>query len=573
MRRKNNTRVWILLAAAVLPATASLLHAQARVDTGGRVLDANTRVGSGGYNSARDSTAGLNGNLVVTGNVTGGREFRDVVGYTDPRAFRGELASSGSDRFVRSSAGPSGYNAQVVRPFFGDSRGVAPPPGFMPLGSTGGYVPAPPPRRQGSDLRLGSVFDTPQFALPKPGELLLSGPVDPSNNNILIAASPLYGVRPLNSGDMSDVIFLRRYTDATGDRSVGRSDSDTIRRMQEELRDTDTGQTENSDALNNPTMDKPLDNTIPGNDPLGNDPTTGQQAGQRLVLSSAVKQSTQYKALVDRLEKYNQQMKLDPATAANREYNAQVRLAREAEEQKNKSTEPQLPPTRDGMTGGPSAPGGTALPGTPALPGGPNLPGTGAPGEPGQPGNLLGPTRITERSKPPVISSLATGVQAKGLADLLTEAETLMRDQKFVAAIEKYDLAAQVAPNNPMPLFGRANAELGASFYARAETHLRQAFTGAPALMMAQYDLRKFLGDERLEFLVRDLKEIANTEKDSARPLLLLAYIAYNEGNERMAAGYLDLAEKRSGGDPFYKTVRDHWQLAPYEGSSIDLNK
>src|SRR5262249_7098675 len=127
---------------------------------------------------------------------------------------------------------------------------------------------------------------------------------------------------------------------------------------------------------------------------------------------------------------------------------------------------------------------------------------------------------------------------------------------------------------------GRANAELGASYYTRAESDIRQAFTQDPSLMEGQYDITSMIGEDRLQFLVKDLKEIANKEKTQSRPVFLLAYIAYNTGNERMAAGYLDLAEKRAGmSDPFYKTVREHWSLPGVNQSTLapttqpELNK
>ena len=48
-------------------------------------------------------------------------------------------------------------------------------------------------------------------------------------------------------------------------------------------------------------------------------------------------------------------------------------------------------------------------------------------------------------------------------------------------------------------------------------------------------DLRSMIGDERLQFLVKDLKDIASKNPAQARPLFLLAYIDYNTGNERLA--------------------------------------
>jgi hypothetical protein len=43
----------------------------------------------------------------------------------------------------------------------------------------------------------------------------------------------------------------------------------------------------------------------------------------------------------------------------------------------------------------------------------------------------------------------------------------------------------------------------------------------------------------------------------------------YNTGDERLASGYLDLAEKRAGGnDTFYRVVRAHWSLPDVEGAT-----
>ena len=103
---------------------------------------------------------------------------------------------------------------------------------------------------------------------------------------------------------------------------------------------------------------------------------------------------------------------------------------------------------------------------------------------------------------------------------------------------------------------------------------LQEAFTKNAALLMGQYDLHTFLGDERLAFLVKDLKDLAQRNKNDPRPVFLLSYIAYNTGNERNAAAYLDLAEKRSNGkDPFFGTLRKHWTLpeaAPEVGAEMN---
>jgi len=188
------------------------------------------------------------------------------------------------------------------------------------------------------------------------------------------------------------------------------------------------------------------------------------------------------------------------------------------------------------------------------------------------------------KTSPLTVKSMTSGIAGKGLKEMLGKAESLMKEGKFTSAIDQYAAAEQVAPNQPLVWVGRAHAELGASYYNRAEGHLKQAFASDQALLMAQYDLRSFLGEDRLQSVIKDLKEIASTDQQSPTPVFLLAYIAYNTGNELRAAGYLDLAEKRSDGkDPSYKLLRDHWSLpsgtepAPAtpvsEPKPVELNK
>ncbi len=137
-----------------------------------------------------------------------------------------------------------------------------------------------------------------------------------------------------------------------------------------------------------------------------------------------------------------------------------------------------------------------------------------------------------------------------------------MREGKYVSALDQYDAAARVAPGNQMITLGRGIDELGAGYYRNADLHLRGAMVSDPALMMAQVNLKSLLPKDRLESLVKDLKEIARKQEKDATSPFLLAFMAYNTGNASQAGVYLDLAEKRSGGrDPFYKLIRMHWGL------------
>jgi tetratricopeptide (TPR) repeat protein len=173
-----------------------------------------------------------------------------------------------------------------------------------------------------------------------------------------------------------------------------------------------------------------------------------------------------------------------------------------------------------------------------------------------------------KKPEPVKVPSLATGVRGRGLEQILKNAEALMKEGKFTSALEQYGEAEQVAPNNPLIKLGQADAELGASYYARADAHLRDVLSNHPELLGGQYDLIKMLGQQRLEVLVKDLKEVAKNEEKEPRPVFLLAYIYYNIGDTARAEGYVDLADKRSGGkDPFYKLLRQNWSL-PQQSNS-----
>lgn len=70
----------------------------------GNILDANTQVGSGRSNTTTAPVDYNARNLLVTGNVAGGRGFRGSVGYTADTDFRGSTGSDDTFKFSADSA-------------------------------------------------------------------------------------------------------------------------------------------------------------------------------------------------------------------------------------------------------------------------------------------------------------------------------------------------------------------------------------------------------------------------------------------------------------------------------------
>jgi tetratricopeptide (TPR) repeat protein len=558
---KKTTRYALLLASTLVPAMASLAHAQYRIDNG-TARDANNRVGSGGFNSGTQLNGrinGLAGNYIVTGNVTGGRAFRGSLGYTDPTSFRGSLGSASFDSYVRDSIGASqmrgtsgaGPNFATIQPqpFFGQSS-VAPPTGFARDPDTGTYyLPRAAPGVTAGDGRIdygGATRSDVQQGLLS-SQRIMGGPgLSSTPVGELDQRSELS-----NLTRMSDFTAIARPFDK--DLNITNSTSSTA---------SDT-----NDVAGSPTA--PINERI---GPATDEPATATEGspsltGQGTVFKNlrALDNNSQYAELRKRLDDQASRPKLPGAagTESINQVNADILAAREKEKEQatedKKANETKLPAETQDREGGlpvpkeePEAPG--KLP--PAPVDNLNLPRPAA-----------GPT-VVPPSAPLEISSLATGVKDKDLSKVLGDAEAAMKQGKFSTAIDAYERAEEMASDDPLVFMGRSIAELGGGYYRSAEVHFRQAFAADRALLLAKFDLRSMLTDERLNTLQSDLAQIAKKNDKDAGPLLLLAFIYYNTGFPERSERALEMVQERAGGnDADAKLLKEAWfpAAAPVE--------
>jgi hypothetical protein len=621
---------WALAIVGAFSLGAAQCLAQQRVGTDGHAQDASQYVGASGLNDTAGNhpQPGVLGNAIVNNDVTGGKGFMGFVPYSDPGAFTGALAPRPSEQLIQNGTGVTTggtviNNAGNLRLFYGDSRGAPPPPGFVQMGSNGSYIQSPLIGTSLNDTRIGTNIDQSYSSSSLNNIMLLPGPLNPdTNSQSVITASPLTGVRTLSTASTADVSYLNSasgISTSTSPASIQQQQALSITQMRQQVAQelaiangmpmtdingnpinrapitqlpaptlnanpavgtlsnsasgtlgagsANTGTAGQTQALNQP-LNQQQNQAL--NQPLNTPETSGAAAGAtaqansgtRFSLVSPVKQSTQYAMLRRRLE---QQLgpNANPAFIDAYIYNQQLR-------------ERQGGGTNNGATPG-VQPGvqqpGVQQPGT-VTPGG-NNPSGNQPGlnnqQPGglpaaQPGNSAAQNQL--KTPPPTIDSLATGINSKTLKQVMSEAENDMHDGRWVSAMDQYDIAEQLAPNNPLVGLGRSYAELGASYYAQADTHLRQSLSSDPTLLMGRFDLMKMLGKDRVNYIVADLKGLASNDQHSPRPVFLLAYIYYNLGDDAVANGYLGLAEKRSGGDPIYKMLRDRWQLSQPAGQT-----
>jgi hypothetical protein len=596
MTTQSQTQIQVkawLRAAAVAAAVvigAADAGAQFRSNNQGQALDASNRVGSGGSNGqVSDNRVGVSGNQIVTGNVTGGREFRGPLGYSDAREFRGSLGSDRSDAFVRDSNGArrSPTLLQTPTAYYGSRLAEPLPSNYAPtVGSTGGYTMTGAPVGNQMDNSVGLAGVRPGAAGTYAGTFDQRSPAMGD-----LQASPLFGVRAApnqSPGDLRNDPLYSTTGDArvTTDRQLQQMREELTTAVQGKTADNIGGANETGNANGNGKNGINLRGNGPGGgpeagvgntaivtplgSPLKNDVgspisqlrnngldsqmpngavSTGVQTGQtteKQLIVPPAQQSAQYKELVRRMENR-------PGTTEGQQ-TADFNRLRAAQAQGKQPGQP-----GDAQPGAP----GAATPMTPAG-GGPVNPRPGVPLPAAAPApaakGVAGPAVPTE---PLEIKSLATGVTARGLAGLLTSAEQSMKDQKYADAVAKYMQASRVAPNNPMITLGSGIAQLGGANYGQAEVALRRAITSEPALLMGRYDLTGWMGEARVKFLQKDLKQLAAASPTELRPRLLLAFLSYNIGNGPDAEKYITDAVKLAPNDPVVQAMQKTLVVLP----------
>lgn len=639
MKYSQRAYLALLTAVAGVPFFARPASAQMRVDTAGHALDANPQIGSGGYNSQsanQQPSWNQYQNALTTNSDAGGYGFRGAtvngvnlgVGYTDPFAFRGLLAGEGVDQFISMSTGvptmadPTASSRNYAAPpnpsliYYGSANHTAPPPGYQPSPSVSGFVPQQPTVQSPQDSRLGAVdFSGSSQIIPKPYELLLPGPVDPTANPAtpaqqMLAANPIFGVvnwtmtpEIQQQGQQNQSAQIpgqipgqTPLQQGVGPQIAQGLTQDQIRGMREELNNQVS---KGAGGQANPPVNaaQPLNSTqslsggnsttnppespfaapsltpetsqleSPNLAPQPGDVSTDQYTRQYpvgIALPPASQQSALYAKLRKSIEDYNSAHSMTDEQA-NQKFQQILRLR----EQANLAAE-----NGANVLNGPGQaanPAGVPGPEQPLIPNsdlgvGPAATNT-HPLKPGfntVPNNMgAGPGMGMPSSPAPVpIDSFAKDVPAKGLADLIARGDLAIQKGQYDKAIMAYNQAIDVVPNNPLILVARGIAEMAGGYYAQANADLHVAISEDPAVLMGQYDLQKQIGQPRLNKMLNELKGIATSSQDNTLHAFLLTFAYYNSHHVGQAAEWLQTTDRRGGGqDPALIQMKKYWNF------------
>jgi hypothetical protein len=522
---------------------------------GGNALDANPQLGSGGLNSPGAASDFRSRNLIVTGNVPGGRGFRGSVGYTADTDFRAPVGSDAGYRFRADSAysNPVFLNSTLSRDRFllaqglGDfqyRRDSTPDDPFQP---TTGPV-------QDSQLRLdraNAEMSLSRGNLDRGEDRLITATVTDKGEPIRYIASSLRGLQVqsltdplLRSGlglyelararqdlaagiaDPSDYLRVR----ATPGLSMSESDRDLLRLDQK------------------PVTDPPKDLRIDAN------------AGAK----PAEKQKSAYDDLLTEL---GGRGGTGTATDAERRAAGNVELERIRKEldalrrpkKPDAATDAGQKPVEGEV---PAGGDGRPVP-VPALPGGAPFPS----GEDPKAKEKLEEELGKQRSIPELAEILRhrrtidelSADDRRRVNELIRQGEGALKAGDYFVAERRFEQAQSMAAENPLVESGIAHAQLGAGLYLSSSLTLRNLFSAHPELIDVRYDRALLPAPGRLERAITYLRERAGRGEDAPSYGLVIAYIGHQTGDAKLVEEGLSFVGGNQSLDTNRELLRGVW--------------
>lgn len=586
MRTTNHSRLATtgMLTAALAAAVLWTISPAAGQDAlgGGDALDANlSTTTSRNLATPDESLAYRVRNLLVTGNVVGGRGFRDTVGYTAETDFRGSLGSDDLFRF-RAESAMSSPTYVLFRNQLSD----------LQLGQDLGSLEF---RREFTGETLRDVNAQGSSFAPRRGDTelridrLITDVSAAENLESWVESRPI-GVSVDDEGKISVPtttsvlgIDTMSYTEARA--TAGMSVLDRLRlredyvsevqRLQQQQRilqsSQQPGQPGEQPELEQVMASRPFSDIVGARlETRFEDLVTWQNRLDTMEAGGRVEPTPSgYDEVLESVaERYADGQGLDEETAGamDDEYSALRRYLQGQPQPTDETDEmPVTPETQQPEQPGMTVPGvedsGTEDEGesetptfeTPAMP---------APGADVTP--TLESFGIALRHGKR-ISSFATGNNDR-FNELVNQAQESLNTGEYFWAERRFTRALLFRPNHPLATAGRVHAQIGAGLYLPAALSLRQLFNQYPEMIDVRYERDLLPPRTRLVQCVQAIRQRLEQGQDQSKMGLLLAYIGHQWDDQAMVDEGLAAMKSNRADDPLLPLLRTVWQ-APREDS------
>lgn len=511
----------------------------------GSALDRSLQVGSGGINVGAPQEDLRARNLIVTGNVAGGRGFRGDVGYTADRDFRGFSSDDVSYAFRAGSAfsdprlaraGSMGDRLHAARSFGTIEYGRSAVAGSLtPMGTVGtrlmfdqtsAQLVAPETRRSMMDLATAARLPL------------------PDGSTMRMRTGAFLGVRSSVDRDAVDALDLGMY-DAS--------------RLKADLRDGKLDKDLRSLRYANPLAPESLDPRGPssatdGRSRLADFGASRVEPGR---LETGIRAMDSIVGEVDRrLDRAGARDALQGPDRGRLTIPEPRAPADRAElERRRQDFSRDLEVLRRRMRGDDpltkSARGGDRA----------TLGDRSAPGAADERReDDLAPARRPSRSFDEVVEVLRHGqvverisdVAVERLRDILQLGEDAMARQAYFLAEQHFTTALILSPTNPTARLGLANAQLGAGLIGSAATTLRGLYIDHPELIDAKLAPNLLPPRDRMVALLSRLDAMSNDPRSAVDAGLMMAYIGRQLGDRAVIERGVALL---AGGSPADATL------------------
>lgn len=542
----------------------------------GATLDANPAQGYGGRNMATPEQNFRLRNLLVTGDVAGGRGFRGSVGYAAEYDFRGELGSNELFPFRAYSAFSDpqwinnwrGYDPlsagqafglyEVDRPGRTTSLDYVQSRAAFPYGQVASWQ-AQFDRLLASQAEVSSTFTEEQ-------PLLVSEFYSADREPFRVTASPLRGlVREALTEDptafgLTPYDALRLREDLMAERVAGPLikpfEYDYERLLGPEAEDAEEpfepvgAERVGGEAVDGAAIDPRLGEPVP---------SAYDQIMRRIM--------ARYESIDPRedVEGVGEALDDGPLTPADLQTELEaIQRYLQGQQPVTPTTEPGEEPGEEPGDEPGDAPATEPEPGE-VMPGGefemPEIPGLERPETPEPPSGLEAPEvgeMILKHGS--YVGSLSTGDGSR-YAELVDEGQMLINRGDYFSAEARFLRALRLQPYEPLAMAGMANSQIGAGLYQAAAATLRDLFTRHPAMIDTVYSPELLPNRRRLEVLTARLAEPVEEEgfRSPTAEGLVLAYLGHQTGDRSLIEAGLRKMRQADAHDPLPALLRPIW--------------
>lgn len=544
-------RLWLpAVGAALMLALSAVSQAQSALGTG-NALDRNLGVGTGGVNQPAATPNFRDRNLIITGDVIGGRGFRGAVGYTAESDFRDRLGSNDLFSFRAQSAISSPQLFQNTLTYeqlrFGQNLGLVEyrRAGSGDIAALNAQNPIAvamnePAARLQLDRRL--MDSTSYLTQEYMNQPRIAGTTYNREGDLLFYnASPLRGISLDRAGTTPGVVGLTTF--------------DAVRVRE----DVKAGQP------------KPL---------LGEQfrtrfdfqrdqrPEEGPAPGSASSTQIVTERNTQHQRILDRMaDRYAAERQLDPRVSSEAAETLSTEYERLREQLTGRQPQTGRLPTETGRDRREEQ----LLERAPGLPPVPTMPPAATPGEQ--------PEAKPDQPPPPPIDLSAilrhsqridqfSGATRDRFNELVAMAERNLREGDYLTAEQRFNRALRFMPGHPMATAGAAHAQIGAGLYLSAALTLQNLLSTQPEMIDVRYAPELLPQQPRLEVAALRLREyIQRQTPDTANYAFVLAYIGHQTQDRSLVETGLNALESADPQNRLLPVLRKVWLAPPAETS------